>query len=101
MDLSTIKKKLQAHPALYTTPEDVVADFRLIFQNCAEFNEVWKQFNVFVSTFLGSVILIRESAFGLLKEYTRRMGTESSGHQLLPILLASLFYLGKLELDHF
>lgn len=25
---------------MYTKPEDFVADFRLIFQNCAEFNEV-------------------------------------------------------------
>ncbi|XP_058045904.1 transcription intermediary factor 1-alpha isoform X1 [Ahaetulla prasina] len=39
MDLSTIKKRLQAHHIIYTKPEDVIADFRLIFQNCAEFNE--------------------------------------------------------------
>nr|XP_028603100.1 transcription intermediary factor 1-alpha isoform X1 [Podarcis muralis] len=39
MDLSTIKNRLQLHHPLYTKPEDVVADFRLIFQNCAEFNE--------------------------------------------------------------
>ncbi|XP_058537303.1 transcription intermediary factor 1-alpha isoform X2 [Ochotona princeps] len=39
MDLSTIKKRLQDDYSLYTKPEDFVADFRLIFQNCAEFNE--------------------------------------------------------------
>ncbi|XP_054844565.1 transcription intermediary factor 1-alpha-like [Eublepharis macularius] len=38
MDLSTIKNRLQAHHPSYTKPENVVADFRLIFQNCAEFN---------------------------------------------------------------
>lgn len=40
MDLSTIKKRLQVNDSFYTKPEDFVADFRLIFQNCAEFNEV-------------------------------------------------------------
>lgn len=40
MDLSTIKKRLQEDCSMYTKPEDFVADFRLIFQNCAEFNEV-------------------------------------------------------------
>ncbi|XP_050003862.1 transcription intermediary factor 1-alpha isoform X4 [Alexandromys fortis] len=39
MDLSTIKKRLQEDYCMYTKPEDFVADFRLIFQNCAEFNE--------------------------------------------------------------
>ncbi|XP_025939653.1 transcription intermediary factor 1-alpha isoform X1 [Apteryx rowi] len=39
MDLSTIKKRLQVTNSFYTKPEDFVADFRLIFQNCAEFNE--------------------------------------------------------------
>ncbi|XP_048196247.1 transcription intermediary factor 1-alpha isoform X3 [Perognathus longimembris pacificus] len=39
MDLSTIKKRLQEDYYMYTKPEDFVADFRLIFQNCAEFNE--------------------------------------------------------------
>lgn len=42
MDLSTIKKRLQVTSSFYTKPEDFVADFRLIFQNCAEFNEVRK-----------------------------------------------------------
>lgn len=40
MDLSTIKNRLQVNDSFYTKPEDFVADFRLIFQNCAEFNEV-------------------------------------------------------------
>ncbi|NWI13322.1 TIF1A factor, partial [Crypturellus soui] len=39
MDLSTIKKRLQVTDLFYTKPEDFVADFRLIFKNCAEFNE--------------------------------------------------------------
>ncbi|NXH17459.1 TIF1A factor, partial [Bucco capensis] len=39
MDLSTIKKRLEVSSSSYTKPEDFVADFRLIFQNCAEFNE--------------------------------------------------------------
>ncbi|NXX05049.1 TIF1A factor, partial [Larus smithsonianus] len=39
MDLSTIKKRLEVTNS-YTKLEDFVADFRLIFQNCAEFNEV-------------------------------------------------------------
>lgn len=42
MDLSTIKKRLEVTNSFYTKPEDFVADFRLIFQNCAEFNEVRK-----------------------------------------------------------
>ncbi|KAL9853490.1 transcription intermediary factor 1-alpha [Geothlypis trichas] len=39
MDLSTIKRRLDVTNSFYTKPEDFVADFRLIFQNCAEFNE--------------------------------------------------------------
>ncbi|XP_032076424.1 transcription intermediary factor 1-alpha isoform X3 [Thamnophis elegans] len=39
MDLSTIKNRLQAQHTIYSKPEDVIADFRLIFRNCAEFNE--------------------------------------------------------------
>ncbi|XP_039564098.1 transcription intermediary factor 1-alpha [Passer montanus] len=39
MDLSTIKKRLEVTNSFYNKPEDFVADFRLIFQNCAEFNE--------------------------------------------------------------
>uniref|UniRef100_A0A8D2M1F4 RING-type E3 ubiquitin transferase n=1 Tax=Zonotrichia albicollis TaxID=44394 RepID=A0A8D2M1F4_ZONAL len=39
MDLSTIKRRLEGTNSFYTKPEDFVADFRLIFQNCAEFNE--------------------------------------------------------------
>uniref|UniRef100_A0A7M4FJZ1 RING-type E3 ubiquitin transferase n=1 Tax=Crocodylus porosus TaxID=8502 RepID=A0A7M4FJZ1_CROPO len=39
MDLSTIKNRLQVNHSFYSKPEDVVTDFRLIFQNCAEFNE--------------------------------------------------------------
>ncbi|KAM4784314.1 LOW QUALITY PROTEIN: transcription intermediary factor 1-alpha [Cyanocitta cristata] len=39
MDLATIKKRLEVTNSFYTMPEDFVADFRLIFQNCAEFNE--------------------------------------------------------------
>ncbi|XP_017660168.1 PREDICTED: transcription intermediary factor 1-alpha [Lepidothrix coronata] len=39
MDLSTIKRRLEVTNSFYTKPEDFVADFRLIFQNCAEFNE--------------------------------------------------------------
>lgn len=41
MDLSTVKKKLQKkHSQHYQTPEDFVADVRLIFKNCERFNEV-------------------------------------------------------------
>ncbi|XP_040193378.1 E3 ubiquitin-protein ligase TRIM33 isoform X3 [Rana temporaria] len=40
MDLSTVKKKLQKkHTQHYQTPEDFVADVRLIFKNCERFNE--------------------------------------------------------------
>ncbi|XP_039427563.1 transcription intermediary factor 1-alpha [Corvus cornix cornix] len=39
MGLSTIKERLEVTNSFYTKPEDFVADFRLIFQNCAEFNE--------------------------------------------------------------
>ncbi|NXS37646.1 TIF1A factor, partial [Pomatostomus ruficeps] len=42
MDLSTFKKRLEVTNSFYTKPEGFVADFRLIFQNCAEFNEVRK-----------------------------------------------------------
>ncbi|NXU52619.1 TIF1A factor, partial [Turnix velox] len=40
MDLSTIKQRLEVSNSYYTKVEDFVADFRLIFRNCAEFNEV-------------------------------------------------------------
>ncbi|NXH91274.1 TIF1A factor, partial [Edolisoma coerulescens] len=53
MDLSTIKRRLEVTNSFYTKPEDFVADFRLIFQNCAEFNEVRK-----VDTFSGFVCLV-------------------------------------------
>lgn len=53
MDLSTIKKRLEVTNSFYTKPEDFVADFRLIFQNCAEFNEVRK-----VATLSGFVDLV-------------------------------------------
>ncbi|EHA97997.1 Transcription intermediary factor 1-alpha [Heterocephalus glaber] len=39
MDFSTLKERLQEDSSLYTKPEDFVADFRLIFQNCDECNE--------------------------------------------------------------
>uniref|UniRef100_A0A8C5LNG9 E3 ubiquitin-protein ligase TRIM33 n=1 Tax=Leptobrachium leishanense TaxID=445787 RepID=A0A8C5LNG9_9ANUR len=40
MDLSTVKKKLQKkHSQHYQTPENFVADVRLIFKNCERFNE--------------------------------------------------------------
>uniref|UniRef100_A0A8C3VWD8 Tripartite motif containing 66 n=1 Tax=Catagonus wagneri TaxID=51154 RepID=A0A8C3VWD8_9CETA len=39
MDLSIIRRKLQKKdPAHYATPEEVVADVRLMFWNCAKFN---------------------------------------------------------------
>lgn len=53
MDLSTIKKRLEVTNSFYTKPEDFVADFRLIFQNCAEFNDVRK-----VDTLSGFVGLV-------------------------------------------
>ncbi|NXI35867.1 TIF1A factor, partial [Galbula dea] len=53
MDLSTIKKRLEETSSFYTKPEDFVADFRLIFQNCAEFNEVRK-----IETLSGFVSLV-------------------------------------------
>ncbi|XP_069048144.1 transcription intermediary factor 1-alpha isoform X1 [Lepisosteus oculatus] len=39
MDLSLVKEKLQAQKQCYSDPEEFVADIRLIFLNCAEFNE--------------------------------------------------------------
>lgn len=48
MDLSTIKNKLQVHHTSYRKPEDVVADFRLVFQNCAKFNQVRKYCSAFM-----------------------------------------------------
>lgn len=59
MDLSTIKKRLEVSNSFYTKPEDFVADFRLIFQNCAEFNEVRK-----VDTISGFVGCFQESCNG-------------------------------------
>ncbi|NXA15995.1 TIF1A factor, partial [Sapayoa aenigma] len=56
MDLSTIKRRLEVTNSFYTKPEDFVADFRLIFQNCAEFNEVRK-----VDTLSGFVGLVPDS----------------------------------------
>ncbi|XP_067863395.1 E3 ubiquitin-protein ligase TRIM33 isoform X2 [Heptranchias perlo] len=41
MDLSRVKMKLQKkHSQHYQTPENFVADIRLIFKNCEKFNEV-------------------------------------------------------------
>lgn len=41
MDLSTIRKKLQRKDKLhYSTSEELVADVRLMFWNCATFNYV-------------------------------------------------------------
>ncbi|NXP46385.1 TIF1A factor, partial [Heliornis fulica] len=48
MDLSTIKKRLEVTNSFYTKPEDFVADFRLIFRNCAEFNEYKAIFDVLI-----------------------------------------------------
>ncbi|XP_072000932.1 transcription intermediary factor 1-alpha isoform X5 [Engystomops pustulosus] len=40
MDLSHIKRKLQGNASPhYTRPEEFIGDIRLIFKNCAEFNE--------------------------------------------------------------
>lgn len=62
MDLSTIKKRLEATNSFYTKPEDFVADFRLIFQNCAEFNEV-REVNV-LSGFVG-LVAFRKTVVGV------------------------------------
>lgn len=62
MDLSTIKKRLEATTSFYTKPEDFVADFRLIFQNCAEFNEV-REVNA-LSGFVG-LVAFRKTVVGV------------------------------------
>lgn len=66
MDLSTIKKRLEVTNSFYTKLEDFVADFRLIFQNCAEFNEVRKADTL--SGFVG-LVAFRKIAVGV--ELTR------------------------------
>ncbi|XP_073469584.1 E3 ubiquitin-protein ligase TRIM33 [Aquarana catesbeiana] len=51
MDLSTVKKKLQKkHTQHYQTPEDFVADVRLIFKNCERFNEMMKVVQVYAES---------------------------------------------------
>ncbi|ETE67470.1 E3 ubiquitin-protein ligase TRIM33, partial [Ophiophagus hannah] len=51
MDLSTVKKKMQKkHSQHYQTPEDFVADVRLIFKNCERFNEMMKVVQVYAET---------------------------------------------------
>ncbi|KAH0518404.1 E3 ubiquitin-protein ligase TRIM33 [Microtus ochrogaster] len=51
MDLSTVKKKLQKkHSQHYQIPDDFVADVRLIFKNCARFNEMMKVVQVYADT---------------------------------------------------
>uniref|UniRef100_A0A803TJ14 RING-type E3 ubiquitin transferase n=1 Tax=Anolis carolinensis TaxID=28377 RepID=A0A803TJ14_ANOCA len=51
MDLSTVKKKLQKkHSQHYQTPDDFVADVRLIFKNCERFNEMMKVVQVYAET---------------------------------------------------
>ncbi|XP_069075009.1 E3 ubiquitin-protein ligase TRIM33 isoform X1 [Pleurodeles waltl] len=51
MDLSTVKKKLQKkHSQHYETPDDFVADVRLIFKNCERFNEMMKVVQVYAET---------------------------------------------------
>uniref|UniRef100_A0AAY4DMX3 RING-type E3 ubiquitin transferase n=2 Tax=Denticeps clupeoides TaxID=299321 RepID=A0AAY4DMX3_9TELE len=40
MDLNRVKKKLQLkHPKHYQSPKEFVADVRLVFSNCAKYNE--------------------------------------------------------------
>ncbi|XP_069489495.1 E3 ubiquitin-protein ligase TRIM33 isoform X5 [Ambystoma mexicanum] len=51
MDLSTVKKKLQKkHSQHYETPDDFVADVRLVFKNCERFNEMMKVVQVYAET---------------------------------------------------
>lgn len=41
MDLTQVKRKLQRkHPLHYKSPKEFVCDVRLVFSNCAKFNEV-------------------------------------------------------------
>ena len=41
MALNTVKQKLQLkHPEHYHSPGEFVADVRLVFSNCAKYNEV-------------------------------------------------------------
>ncbi|MGH0167568.1 UNVERIFIED_CONTAM: hypothetical protein FKN15_052699 [Acipenser sinensis] len=48
MELTTVKKKLQMkHSQHYQTPQDFVADVRLIFKNCAKYNEMSRIIQVY------------------------------------------------------
>ncbi|MBN3307003.1 TRI33 ligase, partial [Amia calva] len=48
MELSTVKKKLQMkHTQHYQHPQDFVADVRLIFKNCAKYNEMSRIIQVY------------------------------------------------------
>uniref|UniRef100_A0A8C4SUG3 RING-type E3 ubiquitin transferase n=1 Tax=Erpetoichthys calabaricus TaxID=27687 RepID=A0A8C4SUG3_ERPCA len=48
MDLGTVKKKLQKkHSQHYQTPQEFVSDVRLIFRNCAKFNEMSRIIQVY------------------------------------------------------
>ncbi|XP_015197734.2 E3 ubiquitin-protein ligase TRIM33 isoform X2 [Lepisosteus oculatus] len=48
MELSTVKKKLQMkHSQHYQNPQDFVADVRLIFKNCARYNEMSRIIQVY------------------------------------------------------
>ncbi|XP_064425298.1 E3 ubiquitin-protein ligase TRIM33 isoform X2 [Latimeria chalumnae] len=48
MDLSLVKKKLQKkHSLHYQTANDFVADVRLVFKNCAKFNEMMRIIQVY------------------------------------------------------
>lgn len=41
MDLTLVKRKLQRkHPLHYKSPKEFVSDVRLVFSNCAKYNEV-------------------------------------------------------------
>lgn len=41
MDLTLVKLKLQQkHPLHYKSPKEFVSDVRLVFSNCAKYNEV-------------------------------------------------------------
>lgn len=41
MDLTQVKQKLQLkHPQHYQSPNEFVSDVRLVFSNCAKYNEV-------------------------------------------------------------
>uniref|UniRef100_A0A8D3CQI3 E3 ubiquitin-protein ligase TRIM33 n=1 Tax=Scophthalmus maximus TaxID=52904 RepID=A0A8D3CQI3_SCOMX len=74
MDLKRVKKKLQLRSSqYYKSPQEFVSDMRLVFQNCAKYNEMSRIIQVYdeekqINTQVGSEMAISGTAVGVYFE---------------------------------